>query len=45
MLVACGKSDNIIIIDPNNLEKVSEIPSKGMPWGIVTFPKATGSLD
>jgi YVTN family beta-propeller protein len=45
ILLACGKSDEIVVIDANKLEVTQRIANKGMPWGIVTYPKAFGSLD
>ncbi|OIR06656.1 cytochrome D1 heme domain protein [mine drainage metagenome] len=45
ILLACGKSSEIIVIDANKLEVTKRIPDQEMPWGIVTYPKAMGSLD
>jgi YVTN family beta-propeller protein len=45
ILLACGKSDALFVIDTDKLEVTKQIPVKDMPWGIVTFPKAMGSLD
>jgi YVTN family beta-propeller protein len=45
ILVACGRSDEIVVIDVAKLEVSKRIASKGLPWGIVTYPKAFGSLD
>jgi YVTN family beta-propeller protein len=45
ILMACGKSDAVIVIDVEKQEKVKEISDKEMPWGVVTYPKAMGSLD
>jgi YVTN family beta-propeller protein len=45
ILMACGKSDVVIVIDVAKQEKVKEISDKEMPWGVVTFPKSMGSLD
>lgn len=45
ILMACGKSDAVIVIDVAKQEKVKEISDKEMPWGVVTYPKAMGSLD
>jgi len=45
ILLACGKSDEILVIDANKLEVTKRITNKGMPWGVVTYPKAIGSLD
>ena len=45
ILVACGRSDEVIVIDSATLEEVSRVSVPGMPWGIITYPKAMGSLD
>ncbi|HMW76649.1 MAG: PQQ-binding-like beta-propeller repeat protein [Betaproteobacteria bacterium] len=45
ILIACGKSNEILVIDADKLEVTRSIPSPGLPWGVVTYPKALGSLD
>jgi len=45
ILLACGKSDAIFVIDADKLEVTKQIVVKDMPWGLVTYPKAMGSLD
>jgi YVTN family beta-propeller protein len=35
----------LIVIDAESLEVTGNIPVAGIPWGVVTFPKAIGSLD
>lgn len=45
ILLACGKSDAVYVIDAEKLEVTKQIEVKGMPWGLVTYPKAMGSLD
>lgn len=45
ILLACGKSDAVFVIDAEKLEVTKQIEVKGMPWGLVTYPKAMGSLD
>jgi YVTN family beta-propeller protein len=45
ILLACGKSDAVLVIDAEKLEVTKKIEVKGMPWGLVTYPKAMGSLD
>jgi len=45
ILVACGRSNEIIAIDAQSLELVKRIPDSQLPWGIVTYPKAPGSVD
>ena len=45
ILLACGKSDEVLVIDADKLEVTKRIPNKEIPWGIVVYPKAMGSLD
>ena len=45
ILLACGKSDAILVIDVEKLEVTKQIENKQLPWGIVTYPKSMGSLD
>tara|TARA_B100000035_G_scaffold151114_1_gene128783 strand:- start:4640 stop:5728 length:1089 start_codon:yes stop_codon:yes gene_type:complete len=45
ILLACGRSDEVLVIDVENLNIKKRIPVAGIPWGIVTYPRALGSLD
>lgn len=45
ILLACGKSDAIFVIDAEKLEVKQQIEDKKLPWGVVTYPKSMGSLD
>lgn len=45
VLLACGKSDAVFVIDADKLEVTKQVEVKDMPWGLVTFPKAMGSLE
>ena len=45
ILLACGRSDEVVVIDADKLEVTKRITGFQMPWGIVTYPKAMGSLD
>jgi len=45
ILLACGKSDAVLVIDADKMEVTKQVEVKGMPWGLVTYPKAMGSLD
>ncbi|HOX67873.1 MAG TPA: cytochrome D1 domain-containing protein [Burkholderiaceae bacterium] len=45
ILVACGRSNEVVVIDAKTLEPVKRIEDKKLPWGLVTYPKAFGSLD
>ena len=37
ILIACGKSNEILVIDADKLEVTRSIPSPGLPWGVVTI--------
>ena len=45
ILLACGRSDEVLVIDAESLKIKKRIPVAGIPWGIVTYPKSMGSLD
>jgi YVTN family beta-propeller protein len=45
ILLACGKSDAVLVIDAEKLEVTKQIEVKNLPWGLVTYPRAMGSLD
>jgi YVTN family beta-propeller protein len=45
ILVACGKSNELLVIDANSYATVKKISDLKLPWGVVTYPKAMGSLD
>ena len=45
ILLACGRSDEVLVIDAGNFNIKKRIPVAGIPWGIITYPKALGSLD
>jgi YVTN family beta-propeller protein len=45
ILLACGKSDAVLVIDVEKMEKTKSITHKEMPWGVITYPKSMGSLD
>jgi DNA-binding beta-propeller fold protein YncE len=44
ILIACGRSNNIVIVDPNAYTKVGTIEGLQLPWGIIAYPRAYGSL-
>jgi YVTN family beta-propeller protein len=43
-LVACGRSNALSVIDVASRE-VTAMPGFETPWGVVTYPKSSGSLD
>jgi len=45
IMLACGRSDEVLLIDAETLNIKKRIPVVGIPWGIITYPKAIGSLD
>ena len=45
ILLACGKSDAVLVYDAETLAQTDQIEVKNLPWGLVTYPKAMGSLD
>ena len=45
IMLACGRSDEVLLIDAETLNIKKRIPVAGIPWGIITYPKAIGSLD
>ena len=45
ILAACGRSNEVVVIDAVTLQTVKRIEDKKLPWGVVTYPKSVGSLD
>jgi YVTN family beta-propeller protein len=45
ILLACGKSDAVLVYDAETLAQTGQVEVKDLPWGVVTYPKAMGSLD
>ena len=45
ILLACGKSNEVLTIDVATLEVTHRLGGFDTPWGVVTFPKSMGSLD
>jgi YVTN family beta-propeller protein len=44
ILLACGRSNNIVVVDPNSYKPIATIEGLHLPWGIVTYPRSYGSL-
>jgi DNA-binding beta-propeller fold protein YncE len=44
ILMACGRSNNIFVVDPNSYRPIITIEGFKLPWGIVTYPRSYGSL-
>lgn len=45
LLIACGRSQEVLVLDGATYEPVNHVKDMNLPWGIVTYPKAMGSLD
>lgn len=45
LLAACGKSNDLVVVDATNYQVVKVLPGFATPWGVVTYPRASGSLD
>ncbi len=45
LMLACGRSQEVLVLDGTTFEPVNHVKDLNLPWGIVTFPKAMGSLD
>lgn len=44
ILLACGRSGNVVVIDANSYKPLQTIDGFKLPWGIVTYPRSYGSL-
>ncbi len=44
LLLACGRSDDVYVIDANTYKVIKTIGGFQTPWGIVTYPRSYGSL-
>ena len=44
LLLACGRSNNIFVIDARTYQPIRTIEGLHLPWGIVTYPRAFSSL-
>ena len=44
ILLACGRSNNVVVIDANSYKSIRTIEGFKLPWGIVTYPRSFGSL-
>jgi YVTN family beta-propeller protein len=44
VLLACGRSNNVVVIDANSYKQIGTIEGFRLPWGIVTYPASYGSL-
>ena len=44
ILLACGRSNNVIVVDAKSYKPLQTIEGFKLPWGIVTYPRSYGSL-
>jgi YVTN family beta-propeller protein len=44
LLVACGRSNNVYVLDAKTYKQIKVIGGFQTPWGILTYPRAYGSL-
>ena len=44
ILLACGRSNNVVVIDADSYKSIKTIEGFKLPWGIVTYPRSFGSL-
>jgi len=44
VLLACGRSNSIYVIDAKTYQPIKVIGGFQLPWGIITFPRSYGSL-
>jgi YVTN family beta-propeller protein len=44
ILLACGRSNNIYVIDASSYKVIRTLDGFHLPWGIVTYPASYGSL-
>jgi YVTN family beta-propeller protein len=44
ILLACGRSNNVVVIDANSYKPLQTIEGFKLPWGVVTYPRSYGSL-
>jgi YVTN family beta-propeller protein len=44
LLLACGRSDDVYVVDANTYQVIRTIGGFQTPWGILTYPRSYGSL-
>lgn len=45
LIAACGRSDTLVVADVSTFQVVKTFSGALGPWGVVTFPRARGSID
>jgi len=44
ILLACGRSNSVVVVDANSYQPLKTIGGFHLPWGIVAYPRSYGSL-
>lgn len=45
LLAACGRSNELVVVDAASYQVVKTLPGFATPWGVVAYPRSSGSLD
>jgi DNA-binding beta-propeller fold protein YncE len=45
LLLACGRSNAVYVLDATSLQTIKQIDGLPLAWGIVTYPKSSGSIE
>lgn len=45
VLVTCGRSKETLVVDTASWQVTQKLPTQGLSWGVLTWPRAMGSLD
>ena len=45
VLLACGRSNAVYVLDGSSYQTVKQIEGLPLPWGVVTYPRSSGSIE
>ncbi|TDN69346.1 beta-propeller fold lactonase family protein [Paraburkholderia sp. BL10I2N1] len=45
LLLACGRSNGVYVLDATNYQTIKQIGDLPLAWGIVTWPRSSGSIE
>jgi YVTN family beta-propeller protein len=45
LLLACGRSNAVYVLDATSYQTIKQIEGLPLAWGVVTYPRASGSID
>jgi len=45
VLLACGRSNAVYVLDASSYQTVKQIEGLPLPWGVVTYPRSSGSIE